>query len=59
LPTILEGSLARWSAVSKTAPWRGGLVMRPRSGWRRDFGWAAVTQQDAALCERLAHGDVP
>ena len=26
---------------------------------RRDFGWAAVTQQFAALCERVAHGDVP
>jgi glycosyltransferase involved in cell wall biosynthesis len=26
---------------------------------RRDFGWAAVSQQFATLCERVAHGDVP
>lgn len=26
---------------------------------RRDFGWAAVSQQFAALCERVTHGDVP
>ena len=26
---------------------------------RRDFGWAAVTQQFAALCERVAQADVP
>ena len=26
---------------------------------RQDFGWAAVTQQFAALCERVAQADVP